>query len=338
MNNHDDDFIYNNFSKRINNLHHRINGKFAVGVSGGPDSMALSHMLNRYAKENDAKLYAVTIDHDLRKESATEAQTVSEIIAKWSHSSHFTLKWEGKKPATRIMETARQARFELFEKFCKQHEINSLFLAHHRDDQFETFITRLSKGSGIDGLAGIKAEQNFHDLTIIRPMLNTGKNELIKYCQNNDIEYIRDPTNKDEKYLRPRIRKIARELESEGLSSARISKLSHRISRASTALDYYAEILFKESASFDAENNKYIIDGQKLLEHPDEIKLRVFQKAIKKLKRKDGNDLTAYPPRLEKLENLVGDILPTKKFQRRTLGGIIFTVRPKNQEITITPE
>jgi tRNA(Ile)-lysidine synthase len=124
----------------------------AAGVSGGPDSMAMLWLLSHWAVERDIFIRAYTVDHGLRRESADEARTIGAWVKDWPNVMHEVLVWEGEKPGSRILEEARSKRYALMAAAMKAQGAGYLFIAHHRDDQAETFLIRLAKGSGLDGL------------------------------------------------------------------------------------------------------------------------------------------------------------------------------------------
>jgi tRNA(Ile)-lysidine synthase len=196
--------------------------------------MALLWLLSQWAKERDITVAAFTVDHGLRAESAEEARKVSGWIKDWPNVLHHVLVWEGEKPESRILEEARGKRYALIAEAMKQYGAKYLFVAHHRDDQAETFLIRLAKGSGLDGLAAMRPVQNMESgITLLRPLLDVSKDDLILLCKENKIPYVDDPTNKNEDYLRPRLRAAHGVLAEEGLSAKRLGLTAKRLARAS---------------------------------------------------------------------------------------------------------
>ena len=127
----------------------------AVAVSGGGDSMGLVILANRWARQRGGQVTALTIDHGLRKGAAKEAEKVGKWLSKYS-IKHVVLKWRGDKPITGIQEAARNARYRLMDQWCQNNHILHLLLAHTLDDQAETLLMRLQRGSGLDGRNQIK--------------------------------------------------------------------------------------------------------------------------------------------------------------------------------------
>ena len=155
----------------------------AVGVSGGADSLALLWKLNSWAKDNNKKIVALTVDHGLREESAYEANYVAQIAKQWGIEHHILI-WEGEKPQTGIEEKARKMRYSLLLNWCKNNNVNALAVAHHLFDQAETFFLRLHRGSGLDGLCGMLPISYMDNIKIIRPLLNVHPDILKKTFGN----------------------------------------------------------------------------------------------------------------------------------------------------------
>lgn len=178
-----------------------------VATSGGPDSLALCLLLNKWVTANNGKLISLTVDHFLRQESTAEAVKVNQWLTSRGIEHHI-LPWIGHKPTTDIQNKARAARYHLLEKWCEQHYILHLFFAHHADDQEETILQRLLHGSGPLGLQGMK-ECTYHTFgRILRPLLSFSKQELIDYlaCENQD--YFLDPSNKNLQFERVKARAL----------------------------------------------------------------------------------------------------------------------------------
>ncbi|MEM6650011.1 MAG: tRNA lysidine(34) synthetase TilS [Pseudomonadota bacterium] len=192
-------------------------GRLAVAVSGGADSFSLLHKL--YTEGYD--ILALTVNHGLRPEAAKEA----EKVASWcgSHSiPHWTLRWEGEKPQTGIQAAARKARYHLLIKACQREAIDRLVTAHHQDDQAETVLMRLRRGSGL-GLAAIRAEVKVASadggpLTLARPLLTTARrSQLLAYAEHHNLPFVHDPSNDDDRFERIRMRALLAALEQQEL-------------------------------------------------------------------------------------------------------------------------
>jgi tRNA(Ile)-lysidine synthase len=308
-------------------------GMIAAGVSGGPDSMAMLWLLSRWAADHGVFVHAYTVDHGLRAESGDEARRVGEWVKDWPQISHRILAWEGEKPESRILEEARGVRYALMADKMKEARAKYLFIAHHRDDQAETFLIRLAKGSGLDGLGGIRPEQKMESgITILRPLLDVSKTDIILLCQENKIPYIDDPTNKNQKYLRPRLRAAQGILEEEGLSAKRLGVTAKRLARASSALEDMAHDLFT-AALIKKREDGFSFDYKVLHAAHEELVLRVLLQAMEEI-HPEGD----YGPRLEKVENLLGRILKDPAFHGATLGGCIFAKDAKGETLWVRKE
>ncbi|WP_395020511.1 tRNA lysidine(34) synthetase TilS [Dongia sp.] len=178
----------------------------AVGVSGGPDSMALTLLLAEWAASRNGRIAALTVDHRLRPESAAEAQAVGRWLKPLPHVTHHILPWTDPKPAAGIQAAAREARYRLMADFCRDQAILHLGVAHHRDDQHETHRLRAGHGSGAIGLAGMSAVRALDDVRLLRPLLGVAKAELIALLEARGQAWISDPSNDNPGFERVRLR------------------------------------------------------------------------------------------------------------------------------------
>ena len=307
----------------------------AVAVSGGPDSMALLRLLSLIFEQNPdgQALHALTVNHGLRPESADEAAQVHETVKNWPGVGHTTLQWAGEKPASGVQEAARKARYELMAEYCAAHNIRHLFLAHHQGDQAETFLFRLAKGSGLDGLAGMRARQACSkSLTLLRPLLDIPKERLVATCAQYDVQYVEDPTNESEKYARVRLRRSMDALEEEGLTPKRLSVTARRLSRARQALEETAADVF-ENSLVDRDSKRIVLNYKNLVKAPEEIAFRVILEAIGLLRPEED-----YAPRMEKIENLFAGLMDGQPFRRRTLGGLVFERDDRKSHVIVQRE
>ncbi|NBX65495.1 MAG: tRNA lysidine(34) synthetase TilS [Proteobacteria bacterium] len=303
----------------------------AVGVSGGADSMALLHMLSNYAvkRGKNFKVLALTVDHGLRKSSKAEAAKVAAWVKNWPQVTHKTLRWVGQKPKTGLMEAARAARYTLLFDACSQSKIKMLAVAHHADDQAETFFMRLAHGSGLDGLAGMRTiTKGTAKVLVYRPLLNVSHDDLVAYCRKHKIKWLEDPTNSNDAFSRARLRKA---LAKEGLSSKRLVTTIRRLANASMALeemagDAAAGALLKSSSKMA------VYDFKKLASHPLEIFLRILKTTIEKLGK------SGYGPRLERLEEMACALQNAKTCTRVTIGGCFLEAHPRKNTLTIRQE
>lgn len=309
----------------------------AVAVSGGADSMALCHLMGRWCAAQGREFLVMTVDHGLRGEQgAQEAAAVAQFVTDLAGDmgAHKTLSWvHTEKPQTRIQEAARAARYDLMAQEMRARGINYLFTAHHQGDQAETFLFRLAKGSGLDGLAGMAGEQEFaQGLTLCRPLLGHGKADLLAYCAAQEILFMHDPSNDQERFSRVRLRGVMDVLAREGLSEKRLAVTARRMARAREALEWMAREAFKKAA-IKNETDEIVFDFNALKGNPKEIVLRVIVMAIDEVA-----PAQSYGVRMEKTESLVDDLLKPFAFRKRTLGKVIFTRDDANGVLSMTRE
>lgn len=275
----------------------------AVAVSGGPDSMALLHAAHDWGKKNKLLVTALTVDHGLRKNSMAEAKQVATWCAKHG-IAHHTLVWTGQKPKTDIQNRARMARRALLLDFCAQHHIGALLMAHHADDQTETMLMRLVRGTGLTGLAAMRDETVENNVRIIRPFLSVTRDDLRAYCMRRRIPFVDDPSNSDDRFERVRVRKILASLPDLGHGAA---VTATRLARADAALD---AVLHDWLARHARERT---VDYTAFCALPADLRLRALRHFI------PDADLDA----TERMDNAI--IAPC--FAGATLGGV--WVRPK---------
>lgn len=304
----------------------------AVAVSGGSDSMALGVFMAEWAEQRGIRIHILSVDHGLREEAKDEAIAVGKFFSRYDHVTHQVLTWDVPK-GTRIQEQARKARYDLMAVYCQEHGIETLFLGHHQDDQAETFLFRLAKGSGLDGLCGMRFVSEFDNrLKLCRPFLNVPKKRLVEFCHDREIPYFKDPSNQNDKFARVRLRAARDILEEEGLNSKRLALTAERLSRARDSIDEVVVKAYK--IALNEKNTKLIVfNFFELNSWPQEIVLRVILSAIDDLG--SGSD---YGPRMEKVEVLVNELRSSDVFRKRTLGGVIFERDEEHNEIILSKE
>ena len=249
-----------------------------VGVSGGADSLYLTLLLNEWAKKKKCSVIAVTVDHGLRLESAREAKSVHALLQKFG-VKHTILQWKGVKPKTRVEELAREKRYELLLNFCKKKKATMLFLAHHQADQMETFLSRLARGSGLDGLTGMHPISMRQGILLIRPLLNTSKLDIVQALKSAQIPWVEDPMNEDISYERVRWRQISPNLAKIGLNANAVAVSAHRLQRAQQALDFYAKEFLLHCCQIS--NWGYVMIPKGSFEQlPFEIRVRVVMRLL----------------------------------------------------------
>lgn len=286
--------------------------KLAVAVSGGPDSMALVFCLKRWAQR---AIVAFIVDHRLRAESSAEAANVKTFLAQ-SGIDAEVLSWEHEPVTGRLHEKARAARYRLLIEACRRHGARDLFIAHHRDDQAETILMRLAKGSGVDGLAGMKAQKMRDGIRFLRPFLSLPKDRLIATCQKASLPFITDKSNKNEKFARGRLRKILPLLAEEGLTVESLLTLGARAAEAKNALEHYTNDFLRRAAKTGIGGNVEL-DRALLRMVPRAVGLRALTVCLRYIHTAE------YPPEYATLSSLYDALILTADTSTRTLYGCI---------------
>ncbi len=301
--------------------------------------MALAWLLSRlHAQGVFPKIDAVTVDHDLRAGSAEEARQVGSWLSGWAGVSHTVLTRPAPEEKTRIMERARRDRYRLLQAFCRERNTRHLFVAHHADDQAETFLMRLAKGSGLDGLAGMKPVHRKDGVDICRPLLQASKTELVTLCEHEDIPFIIDPSNENPAYARSRLRAVRDALKAEGLTADRLAVTASRIGRARQALEFYAEET-ERKALIENDRSRILFDMKILMSAPEDIRLRVILRAVRAIRNASGSrEDHDYGPRMDRLEALAGCLFSSDPPASVTLGRCLFRADIKQNYLTIESE
>lgn len=224
----------------------------AVGVSGGADSLALVLLLRDWAAARGGSVLALTIDHRLRPESGAEAEQVAAWMAQRG-VAHAVIPWIGEKPASGIQDGAREARRRLLAERCRDEGLLHLALAHHRDDQAETVLLRLARGSGPDGLAGMPAIRYEGAVRVIRPLLALPHSRLVATCLAAGQPWLEDPSNLNPAFARGRLRGAASVLAGEGLTAERVVDTAARCASLRSHLDEGTALLLAEAVALRPE-------------------------------------------------------------------------------------
>ena len=294
--------------------------RLAIAVSGGGDSMALLAVAADWAAAAGATLTVFTVDHGLRPDSAAEAEMVARAAAARG-ASHETLRWNGAASAGNLQAAARSARYALMADRRRALGLGPLATAHTRDDVAETFLMRLARGSGVDGLAAM-AETVVEDasasppLRIIRPCLGADRVALRRICVDRGLAWADDPSNVDPRFDRARARAALTALEPLGLGVERLAKTAETMARARAALEDATDALLARAVAADAPRGVATLDAAALRAAPREIGLRAFARAL------EWASGAAYPPRLAALEAAF-DALDAADARGRTLAGCV---------------
>lgn len=290
----------------------------AVAVSGGPDSLALVLLAAEWCRPRNGQVIALTVDHKLRTESASEAAQVAMWLADYGIAHHI-LAWEGPKPETGIQDAARQARYQLLTAWCRTEGILHLLLGHHADDQAETVVFRTNRHSGPDGLAGMAALVDLPQLRLLRPLLNLRHEALLRDLHHRKQAFLTDPSNTNPRFTRARLRKTLTETARlEAISSAREAGARRSLTESQTAS------LLAARATVDR-HGFATLDAADL----DSINDTSLMPILRRLALCIGTQ--GYPPRTERLQSLMAWLrqgLQNPAASRQcTLGGCCWSLR-----------
>ncbi len=222
----------------------------AVAVSGGADSMALTLLAHEWAQANGSTITALTVDHRLRAESAAEAAQVGAWLARRGIAHRILMRAPEAGGAGGVQASARRARYALLEAWCRANGVLHLLLAHHREDQAETLLLRLARGSGLDGLAAMAEVTERADCRLLRPLLGVPHTRLIATLSLAGQPWIEDPSNHDRAYARVRLRQSAPLLAEAGLTAARLAATAVRLGTARAALETDVATLLAAAIEF----------------------------------------------------------------------------------------
>ncbi|MCX5516341.1 tRNA lysidine(34) synthetase TilS [Kaistia algarum] len=300
----------------------------ALAVSGGADSLALTLLAKRWRDRDhpSIRLTVLTVDHGLRPESAEEAETVARVAASLGLSCQI-LRWHGPHPLADVEAAARAARYRLLIAAAREMGAGHLAVAHHRDDQAETFLLRLARGSGVYGLAGMARLAERDSVRIVRPLLDLSHSDLLAVIRAAGLDAAEDPHNRDERFARARIRALASTLAREGLTAERLAATAGRLRRAAAALDHYTGRLLAAAVDVDP-LGAIRLSTDAFRGEPEEVRFR----ALARILRAAGG--AEHVPRLESLvalEAALGDG-PVQ----RTLAGVV--VSPEGKAIRFERE
>ncbi|MEJ8473035.1 tRNA lysidine(34) synthetase TilS [Roseibium algae] len=290
----------------------------ALGVSGGADSVALLRSMHAWQVRSgwSGKLVVLTVDHCLRTGSADDAEFVHELCASL-HLRHKILVWEGDKPSANLQGEARNARYALMAEAMHNEQADALVLAHHQGDQVETFLDRLTRGSGVYGLGGMADDEPAgpEGLRIIRPFLDVPKDRLVSHLKDLGQTWCEDPSNQNEGFKRVRLRNLVASLADEGLQLDRLLETTRRLRRTADAIDIWVERVFADDVEVHPAG-PCRLGHAAYVNLPEEIRLRLLSRLIRSVSGQ------TYSSRLVKLEKL-DQALCADQATKNTLGGVI---------------
>jgi tRNA(Ile)-lysidine synthase len=280
-------------------------GRIAVAVSGGPDSIALLLLADAALP---GRVAAATVDHGLRAESAAEAVAVARLCGTMG-VPHRILAARVERSGEGLQAAARAARYAALAEWMDGEGLGLLLTAHHRDDQAETLLMRLNRGSGVAGLAGVRAQGSVPGsggrLRLCRPLLGWRRSELAAVAAAAGVETVLDPGNSDERFDRARLRR--RLGEAQWLDPAGLARSAALLAEAEAALDWTAGPLF--AARAEVEEGAVSLRARDL---PSELLRRLVLRCLREL----------VPEAAPRGEALTGFITKLENGGSATLGGV----------------
>ncbi len=292
--------------------------RVALAVSGGADSLALLDAVDRWRRHQGATpdVIVLTVDHGLRRGSSQEAADVIAIAAARGLPGRV-LTWRGPHPAANLEAAAREARYRLLLDAARRDGATHLVLAHHRDDQAETFLMRLQRGSGVFGLAAMRPLVPAGGVTIARPFLDVPRVRLAATTAAAGLDPVEDAMNADPRFARARLRRIMPLLAAEGFDPALIADTARRLAEAAAAIDAAASALIAATVETDALAVARL-EPMPFNAAPVAVRRRVLVRLLLAI---GGED---YPPRSERLERLAAAMeAHTEGRFKRTLAGTV---------------
>jgi tRNA(Ile)-lysidine synthase len=302
----------------------------AIAVSGGGDSLALMHLLADWAaRRREAPPVVLTVDHGLQARSAADARQVMRWAKEAGLKAHV-LRHDGAVPKADIEAAARQIRYRLMGRWCAARGIAALYVAHSRDDLAETFLLRLARGSGLDGLAAMRPIgryplEGFSGLSVVRPLLDFARDVLRTYLSELGQAWIEDPMNGDPRFARARIRAARAVLDEAGLSIERIAQAAVHLGRARDALDAVTAAVIRRACH--TVDGAVYVEREALAAAPREVGLRVLAHLLMAV----GGQ--AYRPRFERLERLFQAVADGSLKGGRTLHGCRIGPAPRARAV-----
>ncbi len=288
--------------------------RLAVAVSGGADSLALACLADDWARARGGRIAALIVDHRLRPDSTAEARAVAAMLGALGIEAHLLTRPGG--PVTRALQAeARAARYRLLEDWCRAAGVLHLLVAHQREDQAETLLMRLERASGLDGLAAMASVVERRGLRILRPLLTVPRARLEATLRARGLAWIDDPSNRDPRFARARIRALAPALDAAGLGVERLARAAAAFGGVRSAGDRaLAALLARAVALHPAGFCR--LDPEPLRAAPEPIAARALARVLTCI----GGGV--YPPRGRRLARLLRALdSASPPFAGRTLGG-----------------
>lgn len=321
-----------------------------LAVSGGPDSVALMWLAARWQRglARGPQLTVVTIDHGLRPEAAREAREVKQLATRLG-LTHRTLRWRGAKPGTGLPAAAREARYRLLVEAARKAGASHVLTAHTRDDQAETLLMRMLRGSGLAGLSAMARLTERDGIVLARPLLDVPKSQLVATLKRARIGFADDPTNRDTAFTRPRLRALLPQLAAEGGDSRSLARLAARLARANAAVEVLvdgAERFLQLRARGDApQANGRSFEAEAFALLPEEVRLRLLLRAVNALGHEGPAELGKVETLLAALDQAVNQAMAARLLApangrailKQTLAGALISLAGGRIHITPAP-
>ena len=302
----------------------------ALAVSGGPDSMAMMHLFALWRQKHPLKTgqkdLVLSVDHGLRKEAADEVAFVIKTANQLGFEA-VPLKVEGLQGKAGIQQKARVARYEDVTAVMKERAVNTLLTAHTKDDQAETFLMRVKRGSGVEGLSCILPKRELYGVKLVRPLLETSKQDLLDWLQERDLKWCDDPSNKDDGFERVKVRKLLGELDETGELSHGIAESTRRLQGTREALEVWTENFFALEVTCHLDG-RLGVNKAAFLKLPHAMQTMVLQRALQAFRQRQVQ--------LSKLERGVDHLVTIAKDKstpkaRFALGGVMIEKTPSKE-------
>ena len=261
--------IYKKFEKNL-----KVRKSAIVAVSGGPDSLALSFLTKIYSLKKSLDVKYFLVDHRLRINSTIEAKSVQKLLKNFYINLNI-LTWKGSKPEKNIQSISRDKRYKLLIKKANKFRIKNILLGHHLDDLFENFFIRILRGSGLNGLVSLDRETQRDTVNLIRPLLEINKNDLVYLSNYVFGSYVNDPSNKNDKFKRVKVRNFINQLGSEGLDTNKLFLTVRNLKLANENIKHYVKENLEKNLTILSVKDKIILK-KNFFSHSDEVVFRSF--------------------------------------------------------------
>lgn len=297
--------------------------RLGLAVSGGGDSMALLQLACEALGDTGVTLHVVTVDHGLRPEAADEIALVAQA-SDARGLSHDVLNWDGTGCSGNLQDAARRARYDLIAAWAGSKGVDAVALGHTRDDQAETFLMRLGRSPGIDGLSEMDRRFSRHGVVWVRPLLDRGREELRNYLTSCGVDWADDPSNDDERFLRVRARKALETLGPLGIDAGALSHTAQHLAEQRDALDHFVRALVLKHAELEGGD---LIVRQYADIKPTSCRRRILAAGLRWIGQTD------YPPRATAVTETDAKI---RRGDRHTINGCLVT--PTGRDVRIGRE